>query len=56
MNKKYELSSNAEFTILSLINDNEHQVGYYDVHVRYCIDNNVQYQLIKSGKIRVSEK
>ena len=56
MNKKYELSSNAEFTILSLMNDNEHQVGYYDVHVRYCIDNNVQYQLIKSGKIRVSEK
>ena len=54
MNKQYNLTSNAEFTILSLPNNNVHQVGYYDVHVRYCIDNNVQHQIFKIGKIRIS--
>ena len=54
MELPYNLTSNAEFTILSLPNNNVHQVGYYDVHVRYCIDNNVQHQIFKTGKIRIS--
>ena len=53
--KPINIESNAEFTILSLpMNNSEHQRGYYDINLRYCIDNNIQHQLIKTGKIRIS--
>jgi len=54
MKKDQTIDSNSEMCLLSLPkNDNKYQKGYYDIDVRYCLDRNINHQVMKKGKLRI---
>lgn len=54
MNKEANVNSNTNSAIISMGNGNNYyERGYYDVSVRYSLDNNTQEQKVKRARILI---